>query len=250
MIQSPYESVPLRIGVMPTTWASPLANELTNMHPITVVKETPDAMIHMLENETLDCALLPPWAAGSLKHGRAIPGLGVCTSGPAPCQQLLLPCAPQQVAQIAVPPGWASAAKLSALILALQYRLHVPIVETSLQDFIQQAYVQFELTEADQENPAYTLMDVCAEWTAQTGLPYPHAVWIGRHGAPLPKLRAVLARTHQLSVAALESKSSAHPAHMGVTYYMGGAAMEGLRRAFELGTEYGLCGPDTEFVFC
>jgi len=257
---------PLTLGALSHVGVEPLIWGLEDETDVTLVRDDARSLAERFSMGELDCALLPPLAAATQLGGRAIPGIGLCSCGPTRSERLIGRSIPAGLTKLAVAPGMGASAALGQLVVAeASGRLpeHIPWTGSDgLPEGADGVVVSGSLEPVDPEGCPWQF-DLGSLWEGAVDLPFVHAVWLGRIGAPYPRLRRLLSLSLRAGLDNLDvvvrhaaSVSGAEPVVVDdylryvLHYTMGSDEMDGLRAMLGLAVKYGLCGPDAGITLC
>jgi len=238
----------LRFGAPPLAYVAPLSVPLRGRTDLALVEAMPDVLLRDLSEGALDCALLPVLDCVRVMRGRVIPGVGVCSRGASQAAILRLRTTASEVQRIAFDPQTSGAVGLGQVILAEQMgRAHQFVAcdgGLSCEENVDAALVTGGLPQpwADFGDAQ---IDLSATWTALTGLPLVHALWLGRPGAPYPKLRQVIG----LAARAVEREDNEGPG--AAPYFtVGSEEMQAARILLQVAAHHGLCEAGVRIQLC
>lgn len=238
----------LALGVPAAEWVRPLTDGFAEFPQVRLAVQPSEHLLASLLSGTLDCALISVEDAVRIPLARAVPGIGVCSAGPAPCLMLFSRRdRPRPQVVIYDPALFGSA--LARVALAEHLGVMPEFVPPDCREAAAADAVIVEGSRCSESLPPFTeRIDLSYLWYETTGVPFVHALWTARVRVPLGELRRVLAmalRRPRTDVDAPLGKR-----HSGFYYSIGSDEMEGIRTFLRLAGKYGLCAPDAEVVFC
>ena len=257
---------PLTLGALSHVGVEPLLWGLDEEPGVALVRDDARSLVERFASGELDCALLPPLAAAGQLGGRVIPGIGLCSSGSTRSERLIARSVPAGLTKLAVSPGAGASAHLGQLIVAEASGALPELIEWQGGDGLPEGadalIVSGSLEPVDPLGCPWQF-DLGNLWEGVTDLPFVHAVWIGRLGAPYPQLRRLLSLALRSGLDNLDdvveraaSASGAEPVVVDdylrhvLHYAMGSDEMDGLRAMLELAVKYGVCGADAGITLC
>jgi len=219
-----------------------------------------------LARASLDCALLPVPDCVRMPLCRVVPGIGLCSHGMTQTEMLFAKVEPAALSRIAVHPDAGRACDLAQVVLGDVFGATPEFIPAAPDAFDPGAFDglvaggDFVWTHA---NPYPKAFDLGALWHGLTGLPLVRMMWVGRFGAPFPRLRALLSRALQRGLAELDAiaaeaagngiiDAAAAASHFSeaVYYTVGGREMDGVAEFVRRAAKYGLCAPDATIELC
>jgi predicted solute-binding protein len=257
---------PLTLGALSHVGVEPLLWGLDEQAGVTLVRDDARSLVERFATGELDCALLPPMAAASQLGGRVIPGIGLCSHGSTRSERLVARTVPAGLTKLAVAPEVGASAVLGQFLVAEASGVLPELIEwpgsNGLPEGADALIVSGSLEPVDPEGCPWQF-DLGSLWEGVIDLPFVHAVWLGRLGAPYPRLRRVLSLALRSGLDNLDAVVQRAASARGIEpvvvddylrhvlhYTMGSDEMDGLRAMLELAVKYEVCGPDAGITLC
>jgi len=184
---------PVRLGAVgylnarPLTWSLDRAPERW-----TIRYDVPAVCAALLRSREVDLGLVPSFDYLEEDDYRLVPGVGIGSYGPVASVALFARVPREDVRQIALD---ASSRTSVALVKVLcRHRFHISpkfvVHSPDIKDMTRRTDAALLIgdpaLEADYESLGLLKIDLGAEWTEMTGLPFVYAAWTGRAGAANP----------------------------------------------------------------
>lgn len=237
----------LRLGVVPYLNVEPVVYGLRGDARFELVRDVPSRVADRLHAAEIDLGMIPSieYAAGDYA---IVPGIAIASRGAVRSVRLFHTRPLEEVRRVCVDEGSRTSAVLLRILLLERLGLEPeyvrarPPVEALLEEAdaalaIGDAALYFQ-GEADQ-------MDLGAEWTALTGLPFVYAFWAGRPGVVRTAEVERLQRSLREGLGALRSIASTYNGlgagraaeneaylRSNIVYDFGEAEAEGLREFY------------------
>ena len=184
---------PVRLGAVgylnarPLTWALDRAPERW-----TIRYDVPAVCSTLLRSREVDLGLVPSFDYLERDDYRLVPGVGIGSYGPVASVALFSRVPLEDVRRIALDAS--SRTSVALLKVLCRHRFHVSPEFVShgpdIKDMTQRADAALLIgdpaLEAEYEALGLLKIDLGAEWTDMTGLPFVYAAWTGRTGAANP----------------------------------------------------------------
>ena len=242
---------PLRLGVVPYLNVAPIVHGLTGDPHVQLVREVPSRLLKRLLAKELDAATLPAidYAGTDL---RIISGIAIASRGAVRSVRLFHRVPLEQIRTLALDNSSHSSVALLRILLRErlerepEYVTMPPDLSAMLASTDAALLIGDPALLAGDELPS---LDLGAEWTARTGLPFVYAFWAARPGALLAphvrrlkeSLRAGLNAIPEIAAAYNRSAPEPYELYLrqNVVYALGAEEQRGLlefyRRAQALG---------------
>jgi predicted solute-binding protein len=243
----------LRLAAVSYVNAWPLTAGLEDEPGVDLLTTTPAGVADLLAAGEVDAGLVPSIELARQPGLEVIAGAGISAFGPVDSVLLLLRTAPHLVRTLALDPASRTSQVLAQLVLehvhgARPAALPIPPAEAWANRLADAVLVigDAALGQFAAEAPA---LDLAAEWSRWTGLPFVFAVWAAPRGsharsARLRELLAAASRRGAASVAALAQRAAAGGPldaqgfevylTRRIRYGLGEWEMRGLRRFLDL----------------
>ncbi len=255
------------VGVVPYLNAEPLAAALedASLFPgVQVRAVVPSLLIEELLADRVDVALVSTAAVLPHPQLRILPGMCVASCGPVESIQLYQRAPFDQVRTVALDASSRSAHTLTRLLYAARYgqrpefitrppdlRAMLSEVEAALLIGNPCLQANVLLEGGGWDGPAVRSLDLGAEWTEFTGLPFVWAVWAAKADRPLGELTEMLQRSLAWGLERRQELADRGAAELSIgqelarryvgeiiRYQMGDAELGGARRFAELCREH------------
>lgn len=243
----------LRIGALGTFWAKPLTEGLEHLEQVRFIEDTPKNLAERLIEEELDCALLSPLDAVRVPFSRAIPGIGVATAGPGPCQSLFTHEDPARVRRLAVEPQDGAMVGLAQVVLSELQGTAPEFIAVPFETLDPRSVDGIVLSATRLPSASWLFRretDLCERWEQLTALPFIHALWVARPRTPHAALRRILTRAVRQGLERLETTPSPEPGLRAVHYTTGSGEMDGLRMFLRLAAKHHFCPENAGIELC
>jgi len=186
----------LQIGAPPYITSAALVHGLAGHPEVDFISASPADLLSAMSSGGITCALLPVLDALAIPRARVIPGLGVCTRGPAEADVLLHQGQPGAIQSVEYDPAASMAVALGKIII---HELLGPDIQWIPGNEQRRFPKNLDGAVVCGKDPAQWLnrgqhyLDLAEAWTRMTGKPMVHALWVGHAAAPFPRLRQILA---------------------------------------------------------
>ena len=181
---------PVRLGAVgylnarPLTWA--LEREPERWH---VRYDLPAVCARLLFDGEVDLGLVPSIEFLRSDQYRFVPGVGIGSQGPVASVALFTRRPVDQIRHIALDTSSRSSVALIRVLCRHRFGIepefvpHGPDLATMVRDYDAGLLIGDPALTLDPASHGVTKIDLGAEWTAMTGLPFVYAAWTGRAGA-------------------------------------------------------------------
>jgi chorismate dehydratase len=239
--------VKVRLGVVSYLNAEPLVSGLEGDPAFELVRDIPSRVAERLHSGDVQLGMIP-----SVEYARGdyalVPGVAIASNGPVRSVRLLLRRPLMEVRRVALDRSSRTSQALARVILRERLGRDPEYVEMGPDPALMLEVADAALVIGDPalylELPGQSL-DLGAEWTAATGLPFVYAFWAGRPGAidagGVRRLQAALehGRSRLGTIAADYNGLGAGKAALGesylrdnVVYRLGEEELSGLREFY------------------
>ena len=250
---------PVRLGAVEylNTW--PLVRGL-DRHPdrFLIRFDVPSRCAALLDEGNIDIGIIP-----SVEYLRsdfvAVPGVGIASTGEVMSVAVFTTRALSEVRRVALDTSSRTSVALFRVLCATRWGIapelltHPPDLDAMLAAADAALLIGDPALATDPAARGLVKVDLGAEWTAMTGLPFVWAVWAGREAAITDEVAAALRRARDEGVAAiddiareysrgqrdLEVRAAAYLRHH-IEYYLETRHQEGLKRFQALAADLGL----------
>ena len=180
----------IRIGAVgylnarPLTWALDRAPQQWHVR-----YDLPAVCGRLLYDDEVDLGLVPSIEYLRSEQYRFVPGVGIGSRGPVASVALFTRRPVDEVRHIALDTSSRTSVTLIRVLCHHRYRIapefvpHGPDLAAMVRDYDAGLLIGDPALEADPVALGVTKIDLGAEWTAMTGLPFIYAAWTGRAGA-------------------------------------------------------------------
>ncbi len=181
----------LKLGTVPFLNAKPLTLTLETRAGVELRSEPPAQLLPLLENGTLDGALVSTFALFHLPGARYVPEVGIASRGRVRSIRLFCRRPPEELRRVGLD-GWSlSAANMTRVILKRKWGAEpefavVDPLRPPLEDESFDAFLLIGDNALREEAGGLDGIDLGEAWEAFTGLPFLYAVWVfgsGKAGA-------------------------------------------------------------------
>jgi chorismate dehydratase len=195
----------MAIGAIGATGASPSAIRMgavgyLNARPLTwaldrapdrwhVRYDLPSVCARLLYDGEVDLGLVPSIEYLRSDQYRFVPGVGIGSRGPVASVALFVRRPIGEIRHIALDTSSRTSVTLIRVLCHHRFRIqpefvpHGPDLAVMVRDYDAGLLIGDPALEADPASLGVTKIDLGAEWTAMTGLPFVYAAWTGRNGA-------------------------------------------------------------------
>jgi chorismate dehydratase len=257
-------SPPTRLGAVRYLNAAPIVYGLDADPRFTVLRETPARLADLLRAGQIDLGLIPSieYVAGDY---RIVPGIAIASAGPVRSVSLFHQVPLEAVKTVALDASSRTSAALLKVLLheRLGRQPEYVVMPPRLDEMLGRADAALMIGDpalgSQAERPR---LDLGAEWTAQTGLPFVYAFWAGPAAAApaatvsrlREALRAGLGAIPQIALA-FDGKVPGHAAdnesylRSSIVYRFGDREQAGLREFYRRAHALGLIARVPEIRF-
>jgi len=219
-----------RLGVVPYLNAKPLsyALEKSPRDDVTLVSEVPSRLALLLQQGTLDAALLSSLVCLAEPDLEPVPGLAIASDGPVQSVKLFTKVHLSQVRRVALDTSSLTSAALTRILfqerwgLTPEYLDHPPDLTAMLQAADAALLIgdpglaqHFRVTQGV-DPPIFDVLDLGRAWTDWTGLPFVFAVWTAREEVLSTSLPDLLHQVHRESQALIPEIAAVESHHLGL----------------------------------
>ena len=181
----------MRLGVVQYLNTKPLVYAFESgavEHPFDLVYDVPSECARKLHSRETDVALIPAIEIGRAPEPyRVVRDVGIGSTGSVNSVFLVLNKDPEDVGTVALDTSSRSSVALTRILLEKRYGIsaepvdHPPVIDQMLEKADAAVLIGDLALELDRDQ--YRVLDLGAEWTAWTGLPFVYACWTGRPDA-------------------------------------------------------------------
>ena len=180
----------IRIGAVgylnarPLTWALDRAPDRWQVR-----YDLPAVCARLLYDDEVDLGLVPSIEYLRSDDYRFVPGVGIGSRGPVASVALFTRVPVERIRHIALDTSSRTSVTLIRVLCHRRYRIapefvpHGPDLATMVRDYDAGLLIGDPALETDAAELGVTKIDLGAEWTVMTGLPFVYAAWTGRAGA-------------------------------------------------------------------
>jgi len=181
---------PVRIGAVgylnarPLTWALDRSPECWQVR-----YDLPSVCARLLHDGEVDLGLVPSIEYLRSDQYRFVPGVGIGSRGAVASVALFTRRPLNEIRHIALDTSSRTSVTLIRVLCQYKYRIapefvpHGPDLAAMVRDYDAALLIGDPALEADPKALGVTKIDLGAEWTAMTGLPFIYAAWTGRASA-------------------------------------------------------------------
>ncbi len=185
---------PVRIGAVgylnarPLTWALDRAPERWQVR-----YDVPAVCARLLYDGEVDLGLVPSIEYLRSDQYRFVPGVGIGSRGPVASVALFTRRPVEEIRHIALDTSSRTSITLIRVLCHERFKVapefvpHGPDLAAMVRDYDAALLIGDPALEADPKALGVTKIDLGAEWTTMTGLPFIYAAWTGRAGAIGPE---------------------------------------------------------------
>ena len=204
--------LPVRLGAVgylnarPLTWALDRAPDRWQVR-----YDVPAVCSALLHAGDVDLGLIPSFDYLEAPDYRLVPGVGIGSYGPVASVALFTRVALEGVRRIALDTSSRTSVTLVKVLchhrfhIAPEFVSHGPDLDAMTQGSDAALLIGDPALEADHEALGLLKIDLGAEWTAMTGLPFVYAAWTGRTAAISPSDVCLLQDAQQEGVRSLDA---------------------------------------------
>jgi chorismate dehydratase len=258
----------VRIGAVAYLNTKPLIHDLEKLAPdAELVLDLPSRLADLLEQGSLDVALIPVIEYFRSGTYRIVPDIAIAGDGPVLSVTLFSRVPWQQIRRVALDEGSRTSAALAQILLRQRYGVAPEVVPLSMHAAAEDVDADAVLLIGDRAMhaclPGFAhAFDLGQEWHDWTDLPFVYAVWAAREGADLGRVAAALQEAKRRGCRNAGPIASREAPRLGldggfcrryltniIRYDLGPRELAGLRRFYQLACELGLArrGVDLEF---
>ena len=181
---------PVRLGAVgylnarPLTWALDRAPDRWHVR-----YDLPAVCARLLYDDEVDLGLVPSIEYLRSDEYRFVPGVGIGSRGAVASVALFTTRPVEHIRHIALDTSSRTSVTLIRVLCHRRYRIapefvpHGPDLSAMVRDYDAGLLIGDPALEADPDALGVTKIDLGAEWTDMTGLPFIYAAWTGRAGA-------------------------------------------------------------------
>ena len=181
---------PVRIGAVGYLNARPLTWALDRAPGLWQVRyDVPSVCARLLYDGEVDLGLVPSIEYLRSDQYRFVPGAGIGSRGPVASVALFTRRPIGEIRHIALDTSSRTSVTLIRVLCHQRFQIHPefvpygPDLAAMVRDYDAGLLIGDPALEADPAQLGVTKIDLGAEWTAMTGLPFVYAAWTGRAGA-------------------------------------------------------------------
>ena len=222
---------PVRMGAVgylnarPLTWALDRAPDQWQVR-----YDLPSVCARLLYDGVVDLGLVPSIEYLRSDQYRFVPGVGIGSRGPVASVALFTRRPTGEIRHIALDTSSRTSITLIRVLCHHRFQIrpefvpHGPDLSAMVRDYDAGLLIGDPALEANPEKLGVTKIDLGAEWTEMTGLPFVYAAWTGRAGAIAPDVVQQLQDAQAEGVASFEGiaveygKGDAAAAHRALVY--------------------------------
>lgn len=262
-------SAPLRVGAVPFVNARPLVRYLdpAGPPPIDLVLRVPSLLTQMMQQGTLDVALLPSIEYFRAGDYRIIPDISISCDGMVKSVLVFSKTPIENIRRLALDESSRTSAALVKILLKRKLGAlpdftdcapdaGLDTIDADAMLLIGDAAMAFRSADAR------AVLDLGNEWKKLTGLPFVYAMWVVRKGVETGALRTKLQRARDRGIANLPQLAEEAGSDTGLPakvclnylknvmrYGLGEREAEALRLFQQFAAEDGLCPGGVEIDF-
>ena len=203
---------PVRLGAVGYLNARPLTWALDRDRRRWQVRyDLPSVCARLLFDGEVDLGLVPSIEFLRSDQYRFVPGVGIGSKGPVASVALFTRRPVGEIRHIALDTSSRTSVALIKVLSHYRFRIqpeyvpHGPDLAAMVRDYDAGLLIGDPALEADPARLGVTKIDLGAEWTAMTGLPFVYAAWTGRTGAIASDVVGLLQGAQADGVAAYEA---------------------------------------------
>jgi chorismate dehydratase len=172
------------LNARPLTWALDRAPDRWKVR-----YDLPSVCARLLHDDEVDLGLVPSIEYLRSDDYRFVPGVGIGSRGPVASVALFTRRPVADIRHIALDTSSRTSVTLIRVLCHRRYRIapefvpHGPDLATMVRDYDAGLLIGDPALEADPAALGVTKIDLGAEWSEMTGLPFVYAAWTGRAGA-------------------------------------------------------------------
>jgi len=203
---------PIRIGAVVYLNARPLTWALDWSPARWLVRyDVPSVCAELLHRGDVDLGLIPSIDYLQRPDYRLVPGIGVCSRGDIATVALYTRKDVRDVRSVALDTSSRTSVALTRVLCAKRYGIdpafvaHAPDLAAMVEQCDAALLIGDPAFDADHPSLGLRKIDLGAEWTIMTGLPFVYAAWTGRTGALQPGDVEALQRAQREGLAAIDA---------------------------------------------
>ena len=172
------------LNARPLTWALDRTPERWQVR-----YDLPAVCARLLYDGEVDLGLVPSIEFLRCDEYRFIPGVGIGSSGPVASVALFIRRPIEEIRHIALDTSSRTSVTLIKVLCQHRFRIqpeyvpHGPDLAAMVRDYDAALLIGDPALEANTKQLSATKIDLGAEWTTMTGLPFVYAAWTGRTGS-------------------------------------------------------------------
>jgi chorismate dehydratase len=203
----------LRLGVVPYLNVAPIVHGLLRDPEVELVRDVPARLIERLTAGEIDAGTIPAVDYARTPGLAIVPGIAIASRGPVRSVRLVHERPLAEVRRVALDTSSHSSVALLRVLVpeilgrAPEYVDHAPDVETMLR-VADAALVIGDIALFEADGRPY--VDLGAEWTARTQLPFVYAFWAAPQGRLEAAVTGRLRRSLEAGLAALPQIASSY----------------------------------------
>jgi len=259
-----------RLGVVQYLNTKPLVYAFESgavEHPFDLIYDVPSECARKLHNRETDVALIPAIEIGRAPEPyRVVRDVGIGSRGAVNSVFLVLNKDPEDVTTVALDTSSRSSVALTRILLEKRYGVradpidHPPEIDQMLDKADAAVLIGDLALELDRSQ--YRVLDLGAEWTDWTGLPFVYACWTGRPGALTSRQAGLLVEAKSTGLAQVDDISEAYAKGRGfppvfyatylndaIHFDLGDQELEGLQRFLRYAAELDLIDSAPQISF-
>jgi chorismate dehydratase len=249
-------SSPVRVGAVSYLNAWPLTWTLAGAgRRWSVRQDVPAVCAALLHSGEVDLGLIPSVEYLQAPDYRFVPGVGIGSRGPIASVAIYTTREMADVRRLALDTTSRTSVALARVLCARRYGIspefvpHRPDLGRMMRDCDAALMIGDRALEADHEALGLRKLDMGAEWTAMTGLPFIYAAWTGRPEAQADGVRAIDAIAAEYGHGH-EGRTRRAAAYLrdNVRYGLGPEEAAGLQLFLDYAADLGL-GPRRQVTF-
>lgn len=207
----------IRLGAVVYLNARPLTWALDrDPAPWVVRYDVPSVCARLLHEGHVDLGLIPSIEYLRCAHYRLVPGVGIGSRGDVATVALYTRRATRDIRTLALDTSSRTSVALTRVLCARHFGIdprlvpHAPDLPAMIEACDAALLIGDPAFDADHEALGLRKIDLGAEWTAMTGLPFIYAAWTGRAGLVGPEQVEALQRAQAEGVAAIDAIAAAY----------------------------------------
>ena len=264
-------AAPIRVGAVSYLNARPLYHRLTDHAPgVKLEMDYPSRLADRLSAGELDLALIPSieYFRGASLGYEILPAFAIAARGAARSVKLFCRVPFERIDRLALDDGSRTSQALARVWLDAAHGVRPRRIETlPIGVPIEESTADAVLLIGDRamtvtSGPFHRVVDLGEAWHTMTGLPFVFALWVAGPGVDLGDLPDALARARAEGLENAIALAREHGPRLGLdvatcyhyltsvlSYDLGDAELEGLRRFAGMSARLGLCPEGVNLVF-